>query len=212
MQDKNSKNSKQVILDAATQLFAEKGFDGARVDEIARRAGVNKALIYYYFESKDKILEELMVGLVQEMVELKDRLTKEQGDISIEQYFDNVQTHAFVDPVFQFVKERKHLLQIITSEALKDGTGNAIFFQMIDLVMEDGMRRVKQMKGSLRDFDEFITSAFFFSFVPMLNFINFGQKWAEHMNMDYQIVEAKFLQFYIRLYRDYFKNEVVRPE
>jgi len=210
--DKSGKNSKQVILDAAAQVFAEKGFDGSRVDEIARRAGVNKALLYYYFESKDKILEELMMGLVGEMVELKDRLTKDVSDTSLEEYFDNVQTHAFIDPVFQFVKERKHMLQIITSEALKGNRDNDVFFQMIDLLMEDGMRRVKQMKGQLRDYEEFITTAFFFSLIPMLNFVNFGEKWAEHVNIDYQVVEAKFLQFFLRFYRDYFKYEVIKPE
>ncbi len=212
MVDRNSKNSKQVILDAATQVFAEKGFDGSRVDEIARRAGVNKALLYYYFESKDKILEELMVGLVEEMVELKDQLTKDLGDTSLEEYFDNIQTHAFIDPVFQFVKERKHMLQIITSEALKGSRDNDVFFQMIDLLMEDGMRRVKQMKGQVRDYEEFITTAFFFSLIPMLNFVNFGEKWAGHVNIDYQVVEAKFLQFFMKFYRDYFKYEVIKPE
>lgn len=212
MADKDSKNSKQVILDAATQVFAEKGFDGSRVDEIARRAGVNKALIYYYFESKDKILEELMMGLVEEMVELKDSLVQNLGDISIEEYFENIQSHAFVDPVFNFVKERKLLLQIITGEALKEGLGNDVFFQMIDLVMADGMRRLAQMKGKIRDYEEFVTAAFFFSFMPVLNFVNFGEKWAEHTNMDYQVVETKFLQFFMNFYRNYFKYEIVIHE
>jgi TetR/AcrR family transcriptional regulator len=40
------------ILDAAKDVFAEKGFAGARVDEIARRAGVNKAALYYHIGDK----------------------------------------------------------------------------------------------------------------------------------------------------------------
>jgi TetR/AcrR family transcriptional regulator len=36
------------ILDAAMEVFAEVGYEGARVDEIAKRAGVNKAMIYYH--------------------------------------------------------------------------------------------------------------------------------------------------------------------
>lgn len=50
------------ILDAARAEFAEKGFDGARVDSIAERARANKQLIYYYFTNKDvlftRVLEE----------------------------------------------------------------------------------------------------------------------------------------------------------
>jgi AcrR family transcriptional regulator len=39
MKNESDKPSKQLILDAVTAVFAEKGFDGARVDEIAHRAG-----------------------------------------------------------------------------------------------------------------------------------------------------------------------------
>ena len=42
------------ILEAAKQEFIEKGFDGARMQKIAERAGINKALLHYYFRSKDK--------------------------------------------------------------------------------------------------------------------------------------------------------------
>jgi len=57
--NKNSEESKQRILNTAARLFAEKGYDGARIDEIAREARVNKALIYYYHKSKEAILTEL---------------------------------------------------------------------------------------------------------------------------------------------------------
>jgi len=43
------------ILDAASSTFAEAGFAGARVDEIARRAGVNKAMLYYHIGDKEAL-------------------------------------------------------------------------------------------------------------------------------------------------------------
>jgi TetR/AcrR family transcriptional regulator len=46
-------------LDAALEVFAAKGFAGARVQEIADRAGVNKQLINYYFDSKEGLYREL---------------------------------------------------------------------------------------------------------------------------------------------------------
>ena len=48
------------IIKAAVKLFAEKGFDGTRVSEIAKAAGVNQALIYYYFKGKEDLLNYLM--------------------------------------------------------------------------------------------------------------------------------------------------------
>ena len=47
------------ILEAATHVFLQKGKDGARMQEIAERARINKALLHYYFRSKDRLYEEV---------------------------------------------------------------------------------------------------------------------------------------------------------
>jgi len=47
------------ILQAATEVFLNKGRDGARMQEIAEKAGINKALLHYYFRSKDRLYEEV---------------------------------------------------------------------------------------------------------------------------------------------------------
>ena len=47
--------SKQQILKAAIAEFALKGLDGARVDEIARRSGINKTLLYHHVGNKDRL-------------------------------------------------------------------------------------------------------------------------------------------------------------
>jgi AcrR family transcriptional regulator len=52
---RDADRSQQAILDAARDEFAEHGLGGARMDRIAERAGVNKRLIYYYFEDKDRL-------------------------------------------------------------------------------------------------------------------------------------------------------------
>ena len=48
------------ILDAALEEFTEKGFDAARMEDIAARAGLSKAGVYLYFESKDALLKALI--------------------------------------------------------------------------------------------------------------------------------------------------------
>jgi AcrR family transcriptional regulator len=52
--------TKDRILFAAKKEFAEKGFDGARMGSIAKRACANQALLHYYFEGKDKLYEEVL--------------------------------------------------------------------------------------------------------------------------------------------------------
>lgn len=50
-------NTETGILNAAKQIFQRKGMDGARMQEIANEAGINKALLHYYFRSKQLLFE-----------------------------------------------------------------------------------------------------------------------------------------------------------
>jgi TetR/AcrR family transcriptional regulator len=56
-----TRSIRQRILDAASSSFAARGFSGARVDEIARRAGVNKALLYYHVGNKQALYTSVMM-------------------------------------------------------------------------------------------------------------------------------------------------------
>ena len=54
-----SMDKKEQILEAAEELFAQKGFDGTSVRELGKKAGINIAMISYYFGSKEKLMEAL---------------------------------------------------------------------------------------------------------------------------------------------------------
>ncbi len=54
---RDAERTRRAILAAAEKEFAEKALSGARVDAIAERAGTNKQMIYYYFESKEKLYQ-----------------------------------------------------------------------------------------------------------------------------------------------------------
>ncbi len=71
------------ILDAAMETFAEVGYEGARVDEIAKRAGVNKAMIYYRIGDKKTLYEDVIHDVFGDMVErisenIRDELSPEE--------------------------------------------------------------------------------------------------------------------------------------
>jgi AcrR family transcriptional regulator len=56
---RDAERTRRRILEAARHEFGRRGFDGARVEAIARRARVNKALIFYYFQSKEELFRVL---------------------------------------------------------------------------------------------------------------------------------------------------------
>ena len=59
---RDADRSRRALLDAARSEFAAKGFEGARVSEIADRAGVNKQLVSYYFDGKQGLYEAVLLG------------------------------------------------------------------------------------------------------------------------------------------------------
>lgn len=57
-----------LILDAARKVFLENGFDGTTMQMIANESGINKALLHYYFRSKDRLFEAVFIEAFSRMV------------------------------------------------------------------------------------------------------------------------------------------------
>lgn len=71
---RDADRSQSVILNAARDEFAEHGLGGARVDRIAERSGLNKRLIYYYFEDKEKLFQAVLEQAYQNIREAEHKL------------------------------------------------------------------------------------------------------------------------------------------
>src|SRR6266568_7554784 len=70
----DAEGTREAILDAAEEVFAEHGFDGARIDAIAAASGYNKSLIFQYFDDKLGLYAEVTRRADREMSELQARL------------------------------------------------------------------------------------------------------------------------------------------
>lgn len=68
------------ILDAALSAFVEFGFSGARIEEIATRAGVSKGAVYLYFDSKESMLKALVHRLADRVVGGAEALVRTNSD------------------------------------------------------------------------------------------------------------------------------------
>ncbi len=63
-----SVETQALILKVAKSVFAQKGYAGARMQEIADEAGINKALLHYYYRSKEKLFEQVFEEAVQKLI------------------------------------------------------------------------------------------------------------------------------------------------
>src|SRR6516164_2622251 len=89
--------TRAAILKAALEEFSREGVAGARTDEIARHAGVNKALLYYYFKDKEDlygaVLEDVFSGMtrrVMDVLELPGLTPREKLMRYLEAHFDYI--------------------------------------------------------------------------------------------------------------------------
>ena len=106
-------NEKQLqIIETSERLFAQKGFDATSVRDIAEDAGINVAMISYYFGSKEKLMEaifEAKIGKVQMRVEA---LLKDESLLP----FDKMYT--LIDEHIERVMHSQHFYRIMISEQL----------------------------------------------------------------------------------------------
>lgn len=152
-------DKRDIITEAATQVFAEKGFHQARISDIARRAGIADGTIYLYFKNK----EDLLLSIFEEKMDLLlTRLSRalEGVDDPIERirrfarfHFEQVRTNRSVAEVLQVeLRLSNKFLKEYRPEKLWAYLG--VFGQII---------REGQARGLFRpDIDHFITSWAFF--------------------------------------------------
>src|SRR5215213_4804998 len=84
------------ILEAAKTVFVRRGTAGARMQEIAEEAGVNQALLHYYFRSKERLSEAVFQQVARQLFPRllrtlgSDLSVDEKIDALVETYLDNV--------------------------------------------------------------------------------------------------------------------------
>ncbi|MFN3533856.1 MAG: TetR/AcrR family transcriptional regulator [Desulfatiglandales bacterium] len=131
---KNQRDKYDKILQAATKVFAKKGFFASKVSEIAKEAGVADGTIYLYFENKDHILisifEEKMQLVLDNMVK---ELSSEPGPIEKLKKF--AQVHL---KLIEGNKDMAELIQVELRQSSKfmKNYKNEKFLRYLDLIAE----------------------------------------------------------------------------
>ncbi|PLW92084.1 MAG: TetR/AcrR family transcriptional regulator [Marinilabiliales bacterium] len=108
--EKDSKETaEKKIIAAAREVFLEKGYDGARMQEIADRAGINKALLHYYFRSKEKLFMGIFVEVISILIpRMKEAMS---GPVSLKRVIE-----IFVDSYHEIMLENPNLPAFVVGE------------------------------------------------------------------------------------------------
>jgi TetR/AcrR family transcriptional regulator len=110
------------LLTTAEEVFTEVGFEGARVDDIAKRAGVNKRMIYVYFGDKEGLYREVLRGAFL-------RITQRTPVSTIGDLSPRSALQAWIRAYFGFLAGHPGLVRLVEWEALGDGSRSAAAIQ-----------------------------------------------------------------------------------
>ncbi|TDW99388.1 TetR/AcrR family transcriptional regulator [Dinghuibacter silviterrae] len=165
-------DKRTLILSAAEKLFGEKGFEGTTVRDIAHSAGVNLAMISYYFGSKEKLFEALVeyrsgytTGVLEELAQ-DEHLEPMQKmykliDFYVERILSNFQFHNIISRQFSTLQstDLKEALMRMKAKNL----------EQIEKIMADG-----QKKGVFRKVDLELTLA---SIIGTISQLTLSKEW-----------------------------------
>lgn len=115
----DAEGAREAILNAAEIVFAEHGFDGARIDAIAAQAGYNKSLLFHYFGDKLGLYAEIVKRADQETSELQQRsiaplLADESTPFDAHRFRTALETA--ISLIFDYLLEHPRMLRIFNWE------------------------------------------------------------------------------------------------
>ncbi|MBE0685757.1 MAG: TetR/AcrR family transcriptional regulator [Anaerolineaceae bacterium] len=200
----NGNDSRQKILNAALDEFSEKGYDGSRVEDIAQRAGISKALIYYNFDSKEMILNEILDGIVQSLVE---HLSKIYLSGTEEKKSKPVTEEEFIASLNYILDKRKEMtLLIMQSLGARSkqkrilNIWNEINLKLRSSILtERGYRSERFEETTQRLIDYFLI------FIPYIMYAVLGSDWIQDNEISTSQANSALSKVFINIYDWYWK-------
>jgi len=137
------------LISAATRVFAERGFQGARVDEIARRSGVNKAMINYHFAGKAGLYREILAAGFGEFRRQLEPVRASRGSAE-------ARLRGFATAMAALAASRPFFFTMVLREVTSDGSpmDDEVIGHIMSIVEIDQEIIVQGIKdGAFRDVD-----------------------------------------------------------
>ncbi len=131
------------ILEVAETLFAEKGFDGTSIRDISRQAEINIAMISYYFGSKERLLQSLIVYRTSDIQKQLENLLQEEIDPFekvyklIEIYINQINNNKGIYRILHFeLSSKKREENLLAFNEFRKGN-----LKYLESIIEEGQRK-----------------------------------------------------------------------
>jgi len=147
--DLKSGNKEQLILEIAEKLFMEKGYTATKTTEIAKEAGVNHALLHYYFRTKENLFNKIYE---QKVAQLPESFSINVGDDT--SFLDKLK--KVIESHFDFLSKNPKLPLFIIREIVLDKERKAFILNNIFPIGKEVFQNFKNVinkeiqKGAIR--------------------------------------------------------------
>ena len=134
----SKQNVKRRIVDAAWELFYEKGYDDTTVDDIIRLSDTSKGSFYYYFSGKDALLDTLSTILDEYYANLEEELDENMSSFD-KLMFLNYKSHLFMETKIDVTL----LASLYSTQLIAKGERNLLdqnrtYYRLISRIVEEG--------------------------------------------------------------------------
>ncbi|GMK41390.1 TetR family transcriptional regulator [Paenibacillus sp. CCS19] len=187
----NVPNARERILQTSVRMFAEKSFEGARIDDIAKEANVPKSLIYYHFKSKDEMLDVLLSEFITAYESLLHSGSAAQN------HSDEHATKQRMSHYYSFAMANADLIRVMFMESLKKNTDKPIMYRVVEVLVDsetaaDDANRKERMIGE-----------FFTGVLPLFGYICFADSWTRSYDMDRNMFDKLFMDIFSSAHSSY---------
>jgi len=211
-------DAKERILRASVDLFSQKGFDSTSVSEIAASAEVTKALIYYYFNSKEEILDSLVKELLDNTTSLAmdfvhanivrmirdgrldilpDRLSF-TTDADIVEFIDSLKQYA--QRMMHYTLQHREVIRILMLESLKNSKHHDKLFLLLSFQQPTEKNpiyhTISQVDGDFEYSEELVLFKFFFALFPLVSFVAYYDDYKRTSGKSDEVLQSAFLSSY----------------
>lgn len=199
----NIPNARERILNTAVRIFAEKSYEGSRIDEIAREANVPKSLIYYHFKSKEDIFRVLVDNFIKEYLELIEDATSESHQEKAEELPLRMKNRYY-----EFGRRNEDLVRVILIDSLKKTQEKPVLFQIVDAMIKKEAANTQEGYSVQEGYDiqERRIAEFFTAFMPNYAYICFVEAWVKYFDLDRMEFDRLYLKTYEETHGAYHRN------
>ena len=143
-----AKVTEQEILEIARKHFVRKGFAAARMQEIADEAGINKAMLHYYFRSKDKLYHEIVKQTLNFMIPKLVKAIEYEGTFwekiekLINTYIDTLSEHPDI-PFFiiaELSQKRERFIEELKNKSVHFPTAQKFMMEMMNEMAQGNIK------------------------------------------------------------------------